>query len=116
MSSGLTTNFGPIVSLTTTKSNQSAPHLYLDSNTTFTAAGPSTLSGGVTLSGALTSTATVNLQSGVLLSRATSASLTSATLADGEFAIGSVSVTSMVLNFRSGATTYTIIADAGSVL
>jgi hypothetical protein len=98
MSSYKTTNFGPIVSLQTSKADPRAPHLYLDSNTTLTASG------------------TLNTQSGVFLSRATTASLTSATLADGELSIGSVSITSAVLYFRSGVTTYQFAALDSAVL
>lgn len=80
----------------------------------------STLSVG----GVITATAQVAVKNGLdlntsqatFLSRYTTASLDSTTLADGELCVGSVSATSCVLNFRSGATTYTIIADAGSVL
>jgi hypothetical protein len=110
MSSYKTTNFGPIVSLQTSKADPRAPHLYLDSNTTITSAGP------MAVSGVLTSTGTINAQGGVFLSRATTASLTSATLADGELSIGSVSVTSATIYFRSGATTYEFDAQAATVL
>lgn len=86
-----TTTFGPVVSLSTVLADQTAPHLYLDSNTSLTV-------------------------DGTLRSRQTSASLTSLTLADGEFAVGAVSVSSAVLYFRSGVTTYRFIADAGAVI
>jgi hypothetical protein len=51
-----------------------------------------------------------------LLSRQTTASLTSLTLADGEFSTGSHSGNSMILYVRSGATTYAWANDVGSVL
>ncbi len=119
-----TTNFGPVVSLTTTLADQRPQHLFLDSNTTFTAAGTNTFSGaltasgGVTASGALTSTSTLDQDAltSVFLSKQTTASYTSLTLADGEFTVGAVSVTSAVLYFRSGVTTYRFIADAGAVI
>lgn len=46
-----TTNLGPRVSLTTTLADAGPQHLFLDSNTTFTAAGTNTITGAVTLSG-----------------------------------------------------------------
>ena len=59
--SNRTTNFGPLVSLTTTKADTTPPHLYLDSNTSFTAAGKVTLSGAITASGGLNVTSTMTL-------------------------------------------------------
>lgn len=54
--------------------------------------------------------------SGKHKSRQTSASLTSVTLADGEFAVGAVSATSAILYFRSGNTTYRWLANSAAVL
>jgi hypothetical protein len=68
MSSYKTTNFGPIVSLQTSKADPR-------SNTTLT----------------------IDALSGVQWSGATSASLTSLTLPDGHLSIGSVSVTSATI-------------------
>jgi hypothetical protein len=110
MPSYKTTNFGPIVSLQTSKADPRAPHLYLDSNTTLTAAGP------VAISGTFTPSGTVNLAGATLLSDQTSASLTSATLADGQLSVGSVSVTSATIYFRSGVTTYQFVALDSAVL
>lgn len=89
-----TTNFGPIVSLATSKADARAPHLFLDSN----------------------STLEVAAVTGIAFSGATSASITSAILPDGHLSIGSVSATSATLYFRSGATTYQWDAAAASVL
>jgi len=85
---------------------------------TLSVGGALTQTGAATFVGALTSNATVDQSAlaSVFLSKQTTASLTSLTLADGEFTIGAVSVTSSVLYFRSGATTYEFIADAGTVL
>lgn len=73
-------------------------------------------SGAVTFSGAVTSTATLNTQAAKTLSKQTTASLTSATLADGEFAVGAVSATSCMIYFRSGVTTYRFLAASAAVL
>jgi hypothetical protein len=70
-----------------------------------------------TISGDQTNTGTVDFTGAIFKSKGTTASLTSATLADGEFAIGAISVTSLMLYYRSGVTTYRIRADiAGAVL
>ena len=87
----LTTNLGPRVSLVTVASDAGPAHLFLDSNTSLTIAGKQ------------------------FASNATSASLTSAILADGEIRIGAVSAGTATLFFRSGVTTYSV-ALPGSVL
>ena len=78
--------------------------------------GTSQFSSTVSLNGNTVSTATTNLQSAKLLSKQTTASFTSLTLVDGEFAVGALSVTSCVLYFRSGVTIYRFIADAAAVI
>lgn len=93
-----TTYFGPRVSFRTSLSDAGPVHVRGDSSSTFEWDGKVDLSGGNTYS------------------RQTTASYASTTLNDGEFAVGDVSVTSAVLYFRSGVTTYQFIADAGSVL
>lgn len=125
-----TSFFGPLVSLKTSRSAPSTPpHLHLDSNTTLTVAGlavlsgTGTLSGTITQSGTLTSTGiidsngTLDASGAKFISKTTTASLTSLTLADGEMAIGAVSATSCILYVRSGNTTYRFLAPiAGAVL
>jgi hypothetical protein len=111
-----TDNLGPLVSLTTTEAAPSTvPHLYLDSNTSLGVDGSFNMGGTLTSTGLIDSNSTIDNAGGVFLSRATTASVTSATLADGEFAIDQVSATSAVLVFRSGGTTYEWIADTGAV-
>lgn len=88
-----TTYLGPEVSFRTSASQSATPvHVLFPSDGTVAIAGKQ------------------------LLSNATSGSLTSATLVDGEFRIGALSVSSCVLYYRSGVTTYRFIADAGAVL
>jgi hypothetical protein len=99
------------LSIGTTDSNQSVGDLTVESTASFNAAGIASFTNTVA------STATVNLQSAKLLSKQTTASLTSVTLADGEWAVGAISVSSCILYFRSGATTYRFLAPiAGAVL
>ena len=99
------------LSVGTTDSSQSAGMLEVQSTSSLSVAGIAAFSN------TLASTATVDLQSARLYSRQTTASLTSATLRDGEFAIGAISVSSCILYFRSGNTTYRFIAPiAGAVL
>lgn len=92
--SNRTTNFGPRVSFTTTKSDSGPVHLVVPSDGTLEVAG---------------------IQ-GIKMSGATSASLDSTTLPDGFLSIGSVSVTSATIYFRSGNTTYQFDAQAAGVL
>lgn len=105
-----TTFFGPLVSFRTIPSAAGPVHVFGDSNSTFAWAGPANISG------ALTSTATIDATAAKFLSKSTTASLTSATLADGEFAVGAVSTTSCIIYIRSGVTTYRILAIDASVL
>ena len=58
----------------------------------------------------------VDVRGARLLSRLTTASITSAIINDGEFMVGFHSGNSCRLCFRSGATTYTVIATTGAVL
>ena len=112
-----TTGFiGPIVSLSTALSDAGPQHMHIPSTATLTGAGTNTFTGAVTSSGGFTSTSTINAQAAVTLSKQTTASLTSATLKDGEFAIGAVSATSCMIYFRSGVTTYRFLADAATLL
>jgi len=83
-----------------------------------------TLSGVVDIDGALNSSSTATFSgtfdqtalTSVFLSKQTTASYTSLTLSDGEFSVGSVSVGSATIYFRSGVTTYEFVADAATVL
>lgn len=107
----MTTNLGPRVSMSTTHADPASfMTLHIPS------AASLHVQGTQVAAGLLRSTSTVNLQSATLLSRATTASLTSLTLADGEWAIDNVSVTSCAIRFRSGNTTYTFRADAAAVV
>lgn len=123
MASTQTTFLGPLVSLSTSAvDGGTVPHLLIPSSATITFAGSATNSGTFTNSGTITSTGLIDSNStfdnagGKFLSRQTTASLTSLTLADGELAVDNVSVSSCVLRFRSGNTTYTFRADAAAVL
>lgn len=91
--SNRTTNFGPRVSFRTTKSDSGPVHVEIPSGATFELG---------------------NLH--FLMSGATSASLTSLTLPDQCLSIGSVSVTSATIYFRSGVTIYEWDAQAAGVL
>lgn len=72
----------------------------------------------VTLAGRVNSISTLDVSNlaARLMSKQTTASYTSLTLADGEFTIGTVSVTSARLVFRSGVTTYEWWADRATLL
>lgn len=109
-SSVATTWLGPAVSLRTSLSNPTAPHLYIDSNSTLE------VDGRARFDGLLTSTSSVSFQNAKLFSRATSGSASSVLLADGEIAVTNISVSSCVIAFRSGVTTYVFRAEAASVL
>lgn len=138
-----TTNLGQLASLQTVLADPAGPmHLFLDSATTLTGAGTNVLSGTNTLSGAITSSGGLSVTGGmtassvatfsdqlvststidqsalssVFLSKQTTASYTSLTLADGEMSIGSVSVASATIYFRSGVTIYEFDAQASGVL
>lgn len=78
-----------------------------------------TLSGAATLSASsmrgLADFQSTRTQAG-LLSYQTTASATSAILPDGAFGVYFLSATSCRLCFRSGVTTYTVIATTGAVL
>jgi hypothetical protein len=82
------------------------PTFELKSGTSFLVGGESSFSGGIT------STGTLDATGAKFLSKVTTASLTSLTLADGEFAIGALSATSFAIYFRSGVSTGVIIADS----
>ncbi len=116
--SNRTTNFGPRVSFTTTKADAGPVHVHVPSHGTLEAEGTVTVSGAATFSDTLTSTATIDQSAlgSVFLSKQTTASYDSTTLADGELSIGSVSVGSATIYFRSGVTTYEFIADAATLL
>lgn len=129
--SNRTSNLGPRVSHTTTKAYNGPGHYLLPSwmTTEFDSAnnfmdGTMTVrsGGGLTAAsgGAVTvaSGATLNIQgvAGINFSGATSASLTSLTLPDGYLSIGSVSVASATIYFRSGNTIYEFDAQASGVL
>ena len=96
----------------------------VDSQSTTTLSGQVDIDGGLnssstaTFSGNLISTATIDQTAltSVFLSKQTTASYTSLTLADGEMSIGSVSVASATIYFRSGNTTYEFDAQASTVL
>ena len=81
-----------------------------------TSRGAATLSGNVTLGGTVASPTTFDADGARFLSRVTTASVTSTIIADGEFMVGFLSASSMRLCYRSGATTYSIIATNASVL
>lgn len=90
------------------------------------AAGAATFSSTVSIAGATTHTSTASFRGAAdfnsgrtqagLLSYLTTASATSAILPDGAFGIYFHSGNSCRLCFRSGATTYTVIATTGAVL
>lgn len=81
-----------------------------------TARGATTLSGNLTLGGTVASPTTFDADGARFLSRVTTASVTSTIIADGELMVGFLSASSCRLCYRSGATTYTIIATTGAVL
>lgn len=120
--SGLTTYFGPKLSLRTTNANQSGIMMHVPSTGTLQVDGPAvvagqlTTNGYVTATGEIISTGTVNLAAARLLSRQTTVSGTTLVLRDGEIAVTNVSATSATLQFRSGVTVYTFRADAAAVL
>lgn len=91
---GRTTNFGPRVSFTTTKSDPGPIHLHHPSTGTVEFAGVAPIK----------------------FSGVTTASPTSVFIPDGFFSIVSHSANSIVLAFRSGATIYRFTNDAGGVL
>lgn len=113
-----TTNLGPLVSLTTTESANTRPLLSIPSTASLEVAGGAAYSGNVAHSGNLISTSTINQTAlgSKFLSKQTTASYTSLTLADGELTIGTVSVSSCRLVFRSGATTYEFWANRAAIL
>jgi hypothetical protein len=87
--SGLTTNFGPRVSFTTSAAQSSVPvHVHIPSHATLTVAGREIISGTQ------------------IMSNLTTASLTSVDLADGEFRFGAHSGNGVKIWFRSGVTVY----------
>lgn len=91
----------------------------ITSSSTNTWSGVQNMTGTENMSGAFVSTSTVNLSAptSVLLSKITTASFTSATLKDGEMAVGALSNTSCIIYVRSGNTTYRFLAPiAGAVL
>ena len=92
--SGRTTNFGPRVSFTTTRSDPGPVHVAFPSGGTVEFADVA----------------------GIKMSGATSASMTSLILPDGHLSIGSVSATSATIYFRSGVTIYEFDAQASGVL
>lgn len=87
-------------------------------DSTLRTVGAATFVAGASVAGALTSTSTFDQTAltSKFLSKQTTASYTSLTLADGELSIGSVSVTSATIYFRSGATTYEFDAQAATIL
>jgi hypothetical protein len=89
-----TTNFGPRVSFTTSKSDPAPVHVLFPSHGTVNLA---------------------NVQA-MKFSNITTASPTSVFIADGFFSVVSHSANSMVLAIRSGATMYRWTNDAGGVL
>lgn len=94
MSSQKTTYFGPLVSYRTSKSHAGPVHVEIPSHGTLEVAA----------------------ETGIRMSGATSASMTSLLLPDGHLSIGSVSVTSATIYFRSGNTIYEFDAQASGVL
>ena len=89
--SGRTTYLGPRVSFRTSASDAGPVHIHVPSTATFEADGR------------------VNFQAATLLSKATTASVTSLVVGDGELMITDVAVganAAAVLAFRSGNTTY----------
>ena len=92
--SNRTTKFGPRVSFTTTKSDAGPVHVEIPSDGTLEVAA----------------------ETGIKMSGATSASMTSLLLPDGHLSIGSVSVTSATIYYRSGNTIYEFDAQASGVL
>ena len=116
-----TTNFTRI-SLRTTLADTGPMHLEVPSGATLEGAGTNTFSGAVTASSTFASSGVATFTSNLDASGATflidqqTASHTSLTLADGEMSVGSVSVTSATIYFRSGVTIYEFDAQAAGVL
>lgn len=111
-----TTNFGPRVSFTTSKSDAGPVHVAIPSAGTFGVDGQAIVRSGGNLN--INSGATLDVKgvAGVKFSTITTASPTSSFIPDGYFSIVSHSANSMVIAIRSGATTYRWTNDAGGVL
>ena len=101
--SNLTSNFGPRVSFTTTKSDAGPIHVFVPSTGTFTAAGDAAFSGKA------------SFDYDAIRSGSTTASLVTATMADQQLSIASVDGLAAYLTWRSGNTVYEWVSTSTSV-
>jgi len=99
----------------TTTDNINTRYVGSSSDATETVENPRDYSSVASFSDLVSSTATLDLASGTLLSDVTTASATSATNADNQLQLMESTNTNVTLIYRSGNTTYHWVSSAGSV-